>query len=95
MAFHHTNPYWENHVVIIPKNHIESLADYPNDSTLNQDMFEALRVVTNLFESQFGGCRVSSNVGDYQTSKHLHWYVHQGKRIRAHDGTQKSAIKKP
>ena len=25
MAFHHTKPYWERHVVIIPKAHIESL----------------------------------------------------------------------
>ena len=24
-AFHHTNPLWENHVVLVPKKHIESL----------------------------------------------------------------------
>jgi len=86
MAFHHTKPYFENHVVIIPKTHIESLSQYPNDEELNKDFFEAIRVVTTLFESKFGGCRISSNVGDYQTSKHLHWYVHQGKRLRGEDG---------
>lgn len=81
MAFHHTRPYWEQHVVIIPKVHIDSLSTYPNDARLNQDFFEAIRVVTKIFEDQYGGCRISSNVGDYQTSKHLHWYVHYGKRL--------------
>ena len=83
MAFHHTKPYWERHVVIIPKAHIESLSTYSNDPALNHDFFDAIRVVTKLFEDQYGGCRISSNVGNYQTSKHLHWYVHQGKRLVA------------
>ena len=83
MAFHHTNPFWEHHIVIIPKEHIESLTSYSNNPELNHDFFEAIKFVTQMFESKFGGCRISSNVGSYQTSKHLHWYVHSGKRIRA------------
>lgn len=86
MAFHHTQPYWEHHVVIIPKAHIDSLANYPNHPALNKDFFEAIRVVTSLFETHYGGCRISSNVGNYQTSKHLHWYVHHGKRLVEEDG---------
>lgn len=82
MAFHHTKPYWEHHVVIIPKDHIDSLTTYPNTPDLNKDFFEAIRVVTSIFEQKYGGCRISSNVGDYQSSKHLHWYVHQGKRLK-------------
>lgn len=81
MAFHHTKPYWEHHVVIIPKIHIDSLSNYSNDTELNKDFFEAIRIVTKMFEDNYGGCRISSNVGNYQTSKHLHWYVHQGKRL--------------
>ena len=81
MAFHHTKPYWEHHVVIIPKAPIDSLSSYPNEEALNRDFFEAIKFVTALFEEQFGGCRISSNVGNYQTSKHLHWYVHHGKRL--------------
>jgi len=86
MAFHHTKPYWEHHVVIIPKAHIESLPSYPNEPELNQDMMAAISFVTRMFEEQFGGCRISSNVGDYQTSKHLHWYVHAGERLLDEDG---------
>ena len=81
MAFHHTKPYWEQHVVIIPKAHIESLSTYPGDAALNSDFFAAIRFVTALFEERYGGCRISSNVGNYQTSKHLHFYVHYGKRL--------------
>jgi histidine triad (HIT) family protein len=83
MAFHHTQPYWEHHVVIIPKIHIDSLSKYPHDAELNKDLFDAMRMVTSMFEEEYGGCRISSNVGNYQTSKHLHWYVHTGKRLVA------------
>lgn len=85
MAFHHTRPFWEHHVVIIPKTHIDSLSSYPDDPELNQDFFAAIRVVTKLFEDRYGGCRISSNIGNYQTSKHLHWYVHHGERLRGED----------
>ena len=88
MAFHHTQPYFERHVVIIPKAHIESLSSYPNEPELNRDLFEAMQFVTQLFEKEYGGCRISSNVGDYQSSKHLHWYVHQGERLRDEQGNR-------
>ena len=81
LAFHHTKPYWEHHIVIIPKEHIDSLANYQNDDELNRDFMDAIIQVTSMFEEKYGGCRVSSNIGSYQTSKHLHWYVHSGKRI--------------
>jgi len=86
MAFHHTNPYFEEHIVIIPKEHYDSLVSYPNTPTLNHDMFAAITFVTALLEQKHGACRVSSNVGDYQSTKHLHWYVHYGKRLRAENG---------
>ncbi|MFK7806201.1 MAG: HIT family protein [Saprospiraceae bacterium] len=86
MAFHHTKPYWEKHVVIIPKTHIDSLSKYPNSEKLNRAFFEAIKFVTQLFEESYGGCRISSNVGNYQTTKHLHWYVHHGPRLRTENG---------
>jgi histidine triad (HIT) family protein len=86
MAFHHTQPYWEKHVVIIPKTHIASLSSYPNTEQLNFDFFEAIKMVTKMFEEKYGGCRISSNIGNYQTTKHLHWYVHWGQRLKAENG---------
>ena len=86
LAFHHTKPYFEQHIVIIPKEHFESLSRYPNTPQLNHDMFDAIKFVTHLLEEKFGGCRISSNVGDYQSTQHLHWYVHCGKRLRTENG---------
>jgi histidine triad (HIT) family protein len=86
MAFNHTNPFWEKHIVIIPKTHIDSLSTYPNTEKLNFEFFEAIKFVTKLFEEKYGGCRISSNIGNYQTTKHLHWYVHHGDRLRAENG---------
>jgi len=87
MAFHHTKPYWERHIVIIPKKHIDSLSEYVDVPQLNKDFFEAIRFVTKHLEEEYGGCRISSNVGEYQTSKHLHWYVHQGKKAEKRGGS--------
>ncbi len=89
MAFHHTKPYWEQHVVIIPKEHIESLSSYPNSIALNKDLFEAMQYVTKIFEDKYGACRISSNIGSYQSSKHLHWYVHWGDRLVQESETPK------
>lgn len=86
MAFHHTNPYFEEHIVIIPKTHIDSLSSYSNDNELNHDFFEAIKFVTSKLEKKYGGCRISSNIGNYQSTKHLHWYVYYGKRLRTEQG---------
>ena len=88
LSFHHSKPYFEHHVVIIPKKHINSLTSSDAiDAELAKDFLMAIHHTTSKLEKQTGGCRVSSNVGNYQTSKHLHWYVHAGKRLRNEDGT--------
>ena len=89
LAFHHTQPYFEQHIVIIPKHHIDSLTSQEAvDPTLAKDFLLAIRHVADILEKEYGGCRVSSNIGNYQSSKHLHWYVHSGKRLRNEDGTK-------
>ena len=88
MAIHHPSPFWEKHVVITPKTQIDSLSNYPNSEKLNFDFFEAIKFVTKMFEENYGGCRISSNIGNYQSNRHLHWYVHYGPRLRAENGDQ-------
>jgi len=87
MAFYHTQPYFVHHIVIIPKLHISSLSEYPNTPNLNRNMLHAISFVTQKLQKSYGGCRVSSDVGSYQSTQRLHWYVYAGKRIRAEDGT--------
>lgn len=86
LAYWHTNPYWEAHVVIIVKEHVESLVTYAGTAEAHADFFAALQRVVRQLTEQYGGCRVCSNVGNYQTTKHLHWYVHAGKRLRTEAG---------
>lgn len=88
MAFEHTHPYWTTHIVVIPKRHIESLATVtePDFSVLTQMLALASRICSDLQE-RFGGCRLSTNVGDFQSTKHLHFYIHSGERLRNEDGS--------
>ncbi len=89
LAFHHTQPYYEHHVVIIPKQHIASLSSGEAvDSRLAFDFITAIHHVSSMLENENEGCRICSNVGSYQTTKHLHWYVYSGKRLRNEDGSQ-------
>lgn len=87
LAFHHTRPYYETHIVIIPKIHIDSLASIHNvDPQLAVDFVNAIAEVSRLLYAKYGGCKVSSNVGSYQSTNHLHWYVHAGNQLRDQDG---------
>ncbi|NJD91624.1 MAG: HIT domain-containing protein, partial [Geobacter sp.] len=72
-AFHHTNPLWENHVVLLPKRHIESLLTMGEaDNELLLELMRTARLIAADFMARFGACRVYTNLGDYQSSKHLH-----------------------
>ena len=86
LAFKHTKPYWELHWVIIPKQHISDLTALDHAS-VERDLFCAIQALTNRAKTSYGGCRVSSNIGNYQSTKHLHFYIHAGKRLRAEDGS--------
>ncbi len=88
IAFRHTQPYWEQHIVVIPKKHIESLSQLEEtDWDIANELLKAIQKISQLLEKEFGGCRVCTNIGDYQDSKHLHFYIHSGKRLRNEDGS--------
>ena len=87
LAFKHTNPYWPVHIVVIPKKHVESIAVLTAENdTMLLDAMRVLAKVAADIQVTHGGCRVSTNVGNYQSTKHLHWYVHSGNRIRDESG---------
>lgn len=82
LAFHHTRPSYPVHIVVIPKIHIGSLTHLPTvDPGLVLEMMETVRVVATRVEAEHGCCRVITNLGGYQDSKHLHWHVVFGERI--------------
>lgn len=83
LAFHHTNPIWENHVVLLPKKHIESLLTLgEEDDELLLELMRTAKTIAADFMARCGGARVYTNLGDYQSSKHLHWHIGSGRQLR-------------
>jgi histidine triad (HIT) family protein len=85
LAYHHTRPFWETHIVVIPKRHVASLlAMTGEDDALLAEMFEVIRLVANgIIEGQ-GAARVLTNLGKYQDSKHLHFHVSAGDETKSY-----------
>lgn len=81
LAFHHTRPFYPVHIVVIPKQHIPSLLDL-NDNDLLAEFFTIIRQIAGQVVTENGACRVLTNLGDYQDSKHLHWHVISGAALR-------------
>ena len=81
LAYHHTRPYWETHIVVIPKTHVDSLLTV--DKELLDELLEVVKTIAALVVGEKGAARVLTNLGDYQDSKHLHFHVNSGSVIRS------------
>jgi len=83
LAFHHTRPFYPVHIVVIPKHHIESLLTLGDeDGQLLLELLEVVRQVASRVVGKHGACRVITNLGEYQDSKHLHWHVAAGPPLK-------------
>ena len=80
LAYHHTKPYWDPHIVVVPKRHVDSLLTV-DDQLLIELMGTVKKVAHTIFEDR-GAVRVLTNLGTYQDSKHLHFHVYSGEKIR-------------
>jgi histidine triad (HIT) family protein len=95
LAFEHTNPAHPVHIVVVPKEHTPSLIDLGNGGqTLLAEVMRVVSMVAAQVKEELGAASVTTNVGLYQESQHLHFHVyHRGeseKEILAmyghHDG---------
>ncbi|MFN6962392.1 MAG: HIT domain-containing protein [Pyrinomonadaceae bacterium] len=83
LAYHHTRPFWETHIVVIPKRHISSLlALDESDRDVLLELFDVIKKVAADVVAERGAARVLTNLGDYQESKHLHFHVNSGEQVR-------------
>jgi histidine triad (HIT) family protein len=82
LAYHHTRPFWPVHIVVIPKTHIASLLTLDLQSGLLAELLGAIQQVAAQVVAKHGACRVLTNLGEYQESKHLHWHVCSGDPLR-------------
>jgi histidine triad (HIT) family protein len=81
LAYYHTRPFWETHIVIIPKTHVGSLLTI-EDTDLLLELIDVVKQVAAQVVEEKGAARVLTNLGDYQDSKHLHFHVNYGERVR-------------
>ena len=83
LAFRHTRPFWPVHIVVIPKRHVPSLIDLGGaDEALLHRVLAVVRRVAEQVTREHGACRVLTNLGRYQDSKHLHFHVSSGDPLR-------------
>lgn len=82
LAFEHTRRDWPVHIVVVPKQHTPSLIDLGagGEGLLGQVM-AVVRQVAEKVTAEYGACRVVTNLGGYQDSKHLHFHVLSGDRL--------------
>lgn len=82
LAYYHTKPYWPVHIVAIPKKHIPSLITLEeSDNELLIELLGVIKKVATMVTEEHGACRVITNLGEYQDSKHLHWHIVSGDKL--------------
>ena len=83
LAYYHTRPSYPVHIVAIPKKHIPSLITLEDeDNELFVELFGVIKKVAAMVTEENGACRVITNIGNYQDSKHLHWHIVYGASLR-------------
>ena len=80
LAYRHTRPFWETHIVVVPKEHVDSLLTVENDLLI--ELMDVAKKAASQVLAEKGAARVLTNLGDYQDSKHLHFHVYSGEKIR-------------
>ena len=77
MAYHHTRPSWKIHIVVIPKTHFESLLSLTQvDAEILLEMMGVIRAIVEAVTREHGRCRLTTNFGACQQTKHLHWHIY-------------------
>ena len=82
LAFHHPKPFWETHIVIVPKKSIGNL-DEARDEDLEfiGRIAKVARDLVKQFELNKLGYRLLTNGGKYQKVKYLHFHLGAGKQL--------------
>lgn len=79
LAYYHTRPHWPVHIVVTCKQHVPSLLEL--DEALGKELLGVVKTVAKRVRDEQGACRVLTNLGDYQDSKHLHIHIGSGEPL--------------
>ena len=64
LAYYHTRPFYEVHIVAIPKKHISSFVDVnEEDSFVMNELISVIREVAVQITNEYGACKIITNLG--------------------------------
>ena len=82
LAFHHPQPSYPVHILLVPKRPFSTLLDVPSDATdFLRDLFETAQDLVRELDLEQSGYRLITNGGAYQDVPHLHFHLVSGRRI--------------
>jgi histidine triad (HIT) family protein len=83
IAFHDINPVAKVHVLVIPKQHIESFNDVDSKTMANLTTFT--KKIVEQLNIKDSGYRLITNINDDggQEVKHLHFHILGGEKLKA------------
>ena len=84
LAFYHTKPFWETHIVIIPKEHIWDVRHVTDVEIFNEIMKVAQDILMKIPQAELDkkGAQILTNIGKKQDTPHMHFHVGIGDKIR-------------
>lgn len=85
LAFYDINPAAPVHILVIPKDHIESVMDLREENVeIVSYIFEKIKIIAKDLNLKESGFRVVTNCGDDagQTVKHLHFHILGGRTMQ-------------
>lgn len=84
LAYYHTKPYWETHIVIIPKQHLWDLREVDDSSLFSELLVVARDILRTIPQTELDekGAQLLTNLGKFQDTPHLHFHIAVGKKLR-------------
>lgn len=83
VAFPDLHPKMPVHMLIVPRLHIATMNDFPNEPALAQSMMHAVQQVARDCKIDANGYRtiINTNADGGQEVYHLHWHVLGGRAV--------------
>ena len=86
VAFYHPQPDYPLHILIVPKQHLASIAEALGQSAaFHQDFYEIVHTLISDFDLESVGYRLISNGGPNQVIPQWHWHLISDHEQESHD----------
>lgn len=83
IAFWHPKPFWEKHIVLVPKKAIKSLTALTlEDSDYISDIYLMAKEIVQELEWDKSGYTILVNGGDRQEVGQIHFHLQSGKQLK-------------